>query len=260
MTNVFSIPYQDNLKLKRVVEGISSDERLLSMWKCSNVMAIDRLGYTDHGPTHMKIVANSALRMLRILVKHGVVPSIVKDHGMANDDAEVVVVLGSILHDVGMVVARKGHETYSVMLASVIVERLLAGIYGEGERTVILSEVLHAIATHEDPNQPLTVEGGIVKVADALDMEKGRARIPFEAGRVDIHSVSALSIEKVTLQEGTGAIPIEVRILMANPAGIFQIDQLLKPRIENSGLQKHIHVVAEVLEGEQRKILQKYEF
>ena len=32
-------------------------------------MAIERMGYTDHGPTHVKIVANLALKLLRILVE-----------------------------------------------------------------------------------------------------------------------------------------------------------------------------------------------
>ena len=68
-------------------------------------MAINRLGYTDHGPIHVKIVANSALKILRILIEHGVVPSIVKDYDLTNEDAEVVVVLASVLHDLGMIIA-----------------------------------------------------------------------------------------------------------------------------------------------------------
>ena len=46
---------------------------------------------------------------------------------------------------------------------------------------------------------PLTLEAGIVRVADALDMAKGRSRIPFERGRVSIHSLSAAAIESVPL-------------------------------------------------------------
>ena len=97
-----------------------------------------------------------------------------------------------------------------------------------------------------------------MRVADALDMEKGRARIPFKAGKVDIHSVSALSIEKVDIQEGEEK-PVTVRIRMSNSAGIFQIDELLKPRIENSGLQNYIHVVAEITSEKERKIIEKFE-
>jgi hypothetical protein len=88
-------------------------------------MAIDRMGFTDHGPTHVKIVANSALKLLRILVDHKIVPSIMKDYGMKNEDAEVVVVLGSIFHDLGMAVTREGHELYSALLASGFIEKYL---------------------------------------------------------------------------------------------------------------------------------------
>jgi metal-dependent HD superfamily phosphatase/phosphodiesterase len=216
------------------------------------------MGYTDHGPTHVKIVANSALKMLRILVEKKVVPSIVKSYGLKNEDAEVVVVLGAMFHDLGIVVTRDGHEQYGVLLALGFVERYLQGIYSEEERMIVVSEVLHAIVSHEEPHKPLTLEAGIVRVADALDMEKGRARIPFQAGKVDIHSVSALSIEKVDIQEGEEK-PIVINIAMSNSAGIFQVDQLLKPRIENSGLGNYIHVVAEITGEKERRILKKLE-
>jgi len=258
-TSVFNIPFRDNRKLRHVINEVKNDVKLQTLWKCSNVMAIDRMGFTDHGPTHVKIVANSALKLLRMLVEKKVVPSIVKNYGKKTEDAEMVVVLGSIFHDLGMTVTRDGHELYSALLASGFIEKFLQGIYSEEERTIILSEVLHAIVSHEEPRKPLTLEAGIVRVADALDMEKGRARIPFQAGKVDIHSVSALSIEKVSIQEGDEK-PVTVSITMSNPAGIFQIDNLLKPRIENSGLGNYIHVVAEITGEEERKILKKYEF
>ncbi|HVP40562.1 MAG TPA: HD domain-containing protein [Candidatus Krumholzibacteriaceae bacterium] len=255
---VFNIPFGDNRKLRHVIDEVKKDKKLQTLWRCSNVMAIDRMGYTDHGPTHVKIVANMALKMLRILVDKKVTPSIVKDYSMKNEDAEVVVVLGSILHDLGMTVIRDNHEMFGALLASEFIEKYLQGIYSEEERTIILSEVLHAIVSHEEPHKPLTLEAGIVHVADALDMEKGRARIPFEAGKIDIHSVSALSIEKVSIQEGQEK-PITVKITMSNPAGIFQIDQLLKPRIEESGLRNYVHVIAEITGKKETRILDKFE-
>ncbi len=263
MAYVFNIPYRDNQKLKHVMENIRKDKKLHAYWRCSNVMAIDRMGYTDHGPTHVKIVANLSLKLLRILMENQVVPSIVKDYKLKNEDAEVVVVLGSIFHDLGMVVIRNRHELFSGMLALEFFERCLTQVYGEEERAIITSEVLHAIVSHERPNvkqtnKPLTVEAGIVGIADALDMEAGRARIPFEAGKVDIHAVSALSIEKVEIIENQEK-PITIKITMSNSAGIFQIDELLKPRIEVSGLQQYFHVIAEITGKEERKILEKFE-
>jgi len=258
LSYTFNIPCRDNAKLRQVVDGIRKDVRLWTFWKCANVMAIDRMGYTDHGPTHVRIVANSALKLLRILIERKVVPSVVKNYGMKNEDAEVIVVLGSIFHDLGMIVSRDGHEQISALLSVEFLEKHLQSIYSEEERAVITSEVLHAVVSHERQRKPLTVEAGVVSVADALDMEKGRARIPFEAGKVDIHSVSALSIEKVDIQQGEEK-PITIRITMSNSAGVFQIDELLKPRIENSGLQDYIHVVAEITGEKERKIIEKFE-
>jgi metal-dependent HD superfamily phosphatase/phosphodiesterase len=255
---VFNIPFRNNAKLKHVIDKVKEDTKLQSFWKCANVMAIERMGYTDHGPTHVKIVANLALRLLRILVDRQVKPSIVRNYSMKNDDAEVVVVLGAIFHDLGMVVTRHDHEKYSVLIALEFIDKFLTPIYSEEERAIISSEVLHAIVAHEQPNKPLTVEAGIVGIADALDMEAGRARIPFESGKIDIHAVSALSIEKVEIIEGEEK-PITIKITMSNSAGVFQIDELLKPRIEKSGIQEYFHVVAEITGEKERKIIEKFE-
>jgi uncharacterized protein len=262
MAYVFNIPCRDNLKLKQVLEKVKNSKKLQTYWRCSNVMAIERLGYTDHGPTHVKIVANMALKLLRILIEKQVKPSIVKDYGFKNEDAEVVVFLGSILHDVGMVVTRNHHEMYSGIIGLELIEKILQPTYNEEERAIIVSETLHAIVTHEyiglKPNKPLTLEAGIVGIADALDMEAGRARIPFKAGKIDIHAISAMSIEKVEIMEGSEK-PLTVKITMSNPAGIFQIDELLKPRIEISGLKEYFHVTAEIIGEKEKKIIDKFE-
>jgi metal-dependent HD superfamily phosphatase/phosphodiesterase len=125
----FNIPYRNNPKLKAVMEKIRADKKLQMYWKCANVMAIERMGYTDHGPTHVKIVSNLALKLLRILVeKNHITSSIVENYasyGMKTEDAEVVVVLGSIFHDLGMIVQRNNHEKYSATLALEFLERCL---------------------------------------------------------------------------------------------------------------------------------------
>jgi len=253
------------------MERIKEDKKLQTYWKCSNVMAIERMGYTDHGPTHVKIVANLGLRLLRILLeKKLITPSIVENYGMQNDDAEVVVVLGSIFHDLGMIVQRYDHEKYGAFLALQFLERCLPPTYNDEQIAIMTSEVLHAIVTHEEPRSKepqhrriLTKEAGIVAIADALDMEAGRARIPFQAGKVDIHAVSALSIEKVEVEcvENVehGEKPINIKIKMSNSAGVFQIDELLKPRIVNSGLEQFFHVIAEITGEKENRIIEKFE-
>ena len=117
MSYVFNIPFKGNQKLKNLIDEVKKDVKLQTLWRCANVMAIDRMGYTDHGPTHVKIVSNVALKILRILVDKKVVPSIVKNYNMKYDDAEVVVVLGSIFHDLGMTIIRERHAFYGALLA-----------------------------------------------------------------------------------------------------------------------------------------------
>ncbi len=94
----FSIPTRKNTKLKKLLARINEDAELLQLWKCANVNAVDRGGISDHGEIHIRIVSNAALRILRLLVKGGVEPSVVKDHGMEIEDAEVIVVLAACLH------------------------------------------------------------------------------------------------------------------------------------------------------------------
>src|SRR4029077_209637 len=90
---------------------------------------------------------------------------------------------------------------------------LLDGLYDEPERTIVVAEVLQTIISHRSDGQPLSSEAGIVRVAAALDMAKGRSRIPFEAGRVSIHSLSAAAIEEVRITD-RDARPVLVEVVL----------------------------------------------
>jgi metal-dependent HD superfamily phosphatase/phosphodiesterase len=242
-------------KLHQVKAALARSPRMRALHACSNITAIDRLKINDHGPTHVRIVIKIALQLLDLLHGAGIKLG-VEDHGLAYEDAQVVVVLGAAVHDVGHAIHRGEHELFSMVLAPYLLDELLAGIYDEPARTVILSETMHAIWAHQAAVQPLTVEGGVLKVADALDMEKGRARIPFRVGEPTIHSVSAMAIEKVEIRPGKDK-PVHIHVRMTNSAGIFQLDSLLKEKLLTSGLRDHIEVSAEI-EGEEKKIIERY--
>ena len=173
----------ENRKLRRVLDRANEDAQLKAWWHVSNVNAVARMQINDHSWVHIQVVY-IALKLLRQLTKHGVEPSAVRDYGMANEDSEVIVVLSALMHCVGMSVHRRGHEDFSLFLSEPKMRQLLDGIYDEPERTVIISEVLQAITSHRSDGEPLALEAGILRVADALDMAKGRSRIPFEAGSV----------------------------------------------------------------------------
>ena len=255
----FSLPCERNKPLSQIAERIRKDEEIDLLLRMSNVTAIDRLGFNDHGPTHVKIVANSSLQILRILIKRGIVSSVVQNYKMDNDAAEVIVVTASILHDIGHAIQRDGHELLSTIIAGPIVKRLLEDVYPSKEAEILRYEILHAIYCHEDNHTPLTIEGGVMKVADALDMEKGRARIPYEIGSINIHSISALAIDKVHIEEGDER-PIQVIIDMTNPAGIFQVDELLKGKMQTSNVEKFFNIQARLKEGKNYKVLKDFKF
>jgi uncharacterized protein len=172
---------------------------------------------------------------------------------MRNRDAEVVVAAGALFHDVGLSINRADHETYSLFLAERKLRELLEPVYDEPQRTVVVSEALHSIIGHRRRGEPYTLEGGVVRVADALDMAQGRSRIPIEAGRMGIHSLSAAAVDGVDIAAGEER-PIRLEIKLNNSAGIFQVDDLLATKIRGSPLEPHIEVIAEV-EGETEKRL-----
>jgi uncharacterized protein len=247
-------PERANKKLRALLERVNSDRQLKAWWHVANVNATVRMEINDHSWVHIQIVTNIALKLLRQLTKHGVEPSLVRDFGMTQDDAEIVVTLGALLHCVGMSVHREGHEDFSLFLAEPKMRELLDGLYEEPELTVITSEVLQAITSHRDYGKPLSLEAGIVRVADALDMAKGRSRIPFEHGRVSIHSLSAAAIEDVTITDGDDR-PVKIEILMNNSSGIYQVDGLLKAKLRGSGLEPYVEVIAHIdTEAEKRLV------
>jgi uncharacterized protein len=249
-----NIPVRGNRKLRTLLERVNADNQLKAWWHVANVNAAARLEINDHSWVHIQIVANIALKLLRQLAKHGVEPSMVRDYGMTRGDAEVVVSLGALLHCVGMAVHRDGHEDFSLFLAEPKLRELLEGLYDEPELTVVTSEVLQTITSHREYGRPLTLEAGIVRVADALDMAEGRSRQPFEHGSVSIHSLSAAAIDEVVIGEGQER-PIGIEILMNNSSGIYQVDGLLKAKLRGSGLEPYVEVTAHIdTEAEKRLV------
>jgi uncharacterized protein len=251
---LMNVPDRDNPRLARLIERINADDELYALWSAANVNSINRLGMTDHGPVHVKIVMNIAIRLFRLLMEARIEPGVVRDHGLTEQDAGVVVALGALFHDLGMSIQRADHEDYSLFIAQTKLRELLAEEYDVATATIIRCEVLHAIIAHRSGGRPLTLEAGIVRIADALDMAKGRSRIPFEEGSVSIHSVSAAAIDQVHIDRGE-LKPIRLRIEMSNSAGVFQLDQLFREKLRGSGLEAYLEVEAEIEgEGERRLI------
>ena len=251
------IPARHNPRLQKIIDRVNADDELYTLWQVVNLNAVKRLGTSDHGPVHVQIVANIALKLLRLLADRSVQPTSVVDYNLVFEDTEVIVVLAALLHDLGMSIHRAGHEVYSLFLAGPKIKELLQGIYEVPMRTILTSEILHAIISHRADSQPMTLEAGIVRVADALDMEEGRTRIPFEAGKINIHSVSAASIERISIEPGE-VKPIRIVVGMNNSAGIFQLDELFKNKLEGSGLEAYVEVDASIKGEAEKKLIHTF--
>jgi uncharacterized protein len=246
-----------NPKLRQAIERVNADDELYALWIAGNVNAVERLGMTDHGPVHVKIVMNIADKLFRLLTDQGVEPSAVKNYGMEMADSELIVALAALMHDVGMSIHRPEHETFSLFITQRKITELLEGIYDRATATIIRSEILHAIIAHRSGGKPLTLEAGIVRVADALDMAKGRSRIPFSGGSMSIHSVSAAAIEAVHIEPGE-TMPVRLRVELSNSAGIFQLDQLFREKLAGSGIERYVELEADFAGEEEKRIVERF--
>ncbi len=237
-------PTRGNRKLERLLAAANGSDRLRAIWHMQHVVA-GRMGMSDHSWVHVQIVLNIALRLSRLLSRRGVEPAMVGEHLMRHHDAEVVIAAACLFHDTGMSIHRTDHEAYSLFLAADLLPSLLEDIYEEPERTVVVAETLHAVIGHRRRGDPITVEAGIVRVADALDLAQGRSRVPFENRRPNIHSLSAAAIDAVEIKSGEERA-VTIEIAMNNSAGIFQVDELLATKLRGSGLEEQIEVVARI--------------
>jgi uncharacterized protein len=253
------VPLAGNELLGKALKAINENLEIKTLWRVININAIDRLGMSDHGPVHFQIVANIAMKLSRLMVKSGVEMSITTYYALSHHYAEVVILLASLLHDLGMSISREGHEEFSLFLANELMHKLLDFLPVD-ERTIVISETLHAIIAHRSGGKPYTIEAGLVRVADALDMSEGRSRIPYEAGNVDIFSLSAAAIDKVEILAGEpGGKPVAIHVRMNNSAGLFQVDELLRKKLKGSGIEKYVKVRATVERDQEKSLVKEFE-
>ena len=191
-----------------------------------------------------RVASGSALEVFDLLTKE-VKPTTVENDVCSLEDAKVIVLCGAYFHDLGNIVHRVDHHIHGCIIANPILDRLLNKVYPNDQALSVRlkSEILHSIFSHDEEVQYLSTEAGAAKVADGTDMAEGRARIPYRTGKVDIHSLSALSITKVEIEKGDRK-PVKILVNMNNPAGVFQIEQVLERKMKTSGIQDLVEVVA----------------
>ncbi len=225
--------------------ALAHDHEALANWDMANYITVRKLGYNDHGRVHAWMTGAASVAILDLLMMDTKIKWDVIESGAGDtDDVYMVVILGTMLHDMGNLVHRNQHEAHGVALAMPILERILAPIYTELEkRSKLRNFILHSINCHDLNPAPLTMEAGVTAVADGTDITKGRGRKAYALGSVDIHSISALAVEQVTISRGQDK-PVEISVMMNNSAGIFQVEETLAPKVSRTPLAPHVNVVA----------------
>jgi len=225
-------------------QTLLDDPETRSNWDMANYLAVNKLGYNDHGRTHGLIAGSNAIRIFDLLVEAGVKPDVALSGAGDVDDACLVTAGAALLHDIGNQLHRQRHELLGVGLAQGLLDRMMPATYPDVEQRVELRAfILHAILCHDFDPPPLTFEAGVVGVADGTDVTKGRGRKAFDLGKIDIHSVSALAIDEVRIDRGKD-FPVEITVIMNNSAGIFQIEETLTRKVVHGPLSKWITVTA----------------
>lgn len=245
-------------RLNSVLEVIDTDPEITAYLEAQNVNPVIRKRYNDHGQKHIEIVRDHALCLYELLKTAGVSFNGAADHGLSEADESVIIALAATLHDVGHVVHRDKHPYYSIPLAADILDRLLPEWYDPATTVTVKSEVLHAILCHHVEETPLTTEAGVIRVADALDMERGRSRIPYDEGSRGVNTLSSQAIQRVSLKPGSD-VPVIVEIEMTDAVGVYQVDELLKAKLSGSGLEDLIRVVAVKVSDDGRELLDQIE-
>lgn len=230
------MPARHNPRLLALADRINADDELRQFWRCANVNAVDRLNLGDCGEVHVRIVANAALKLLRLL-RDGAMAA---QQRLTPDDAEVVVVLAAALHDLGLAVHAEAASAAGLALAALKGRELLAGLYPVRERTILLSETLHAVAALDAATRCLTLEAGVLRLADALDLTKGRVRLSPDGGR---GAAGPPQVEDVTIQRSHQP-PVRVIIRLVQAEGVAGLDAFLHARLRDCRLEGLVEILA----------------
>jgi len=244
----------------KTAEMLFADPEIQALQEYANIVSIKRLGYNDHGPVHMRKATLNTIKMFKLLNEAGIEMNLEKEKVGSADDSLVGVIMASLLHDLGMTIARDSHEFLSIQIATPFIDKILTSIYPNDQmmQAAIRSIAIEGIFGHMATHKIHSLEAGLVLIGDGSDMEKGRARIPtMLSSRVrvgDIHRTSASAIQKVRIQKGEEK-PICIEVDMNASVGFFQIEEVFFPKINISPVKPYIELYAGVIDREMLRYL-----
>ncbi|VVB57339.1 Uncharacterised protein [uncultured archaeon] len=233
-------------------QSLIEDPQYISILEAANALVVNRMGYSDHGRTHALVVATNALMLLQAGQTLGWEPSFGKKEANASPDfadSAVVVMLGALMHDLGNSIAREKHWEFSVQLAQPILERLLSRAYREPVRQKMILNILEVVQSHDSAVCSYSLEGSIVKLADAMDCEGGRSRLPpAQANPNKRFHDSSQAVDFVHLGPVAKGKPLPIWFELNDKAGLFQLEEIVAKRLETGVLGEKV-VVEAFIEG-----------
>lgn len=224
-----------------VFQMTSNNIQWRKLAEMANTVAVGRWRYNDHGPVHSKIVTRNSIKIAEILRGKNIRMSYETERRRRFEDSLVILILSSMFHDVGNCVTRNFHEIFSLILSKDIIRGILENFYDIEDIIQMEGYIFEGIVGHMGNFKPTSIEGRIVAIADGLDMEEGRARIPYKFGNPDIHKFSALAIEKVRILSGNEK-PLKIEIHMSESAGTFQIEEVLLPKVKGADFEDYVEI------------------
>ncbi len=140
---------------------------------------LGEIGFTDHGLTHVNLVADLSRQILL-------------DLGYDHRLAELAGISG-YMHDLGNVVNRNGHSQSGAMMAFVILRRM-------GMKPEEVSIIASAIGNHDEGSgHPINAVAAALILADKSHVHCNRVR-NFHVATYDIHDRVNYAVKKSTLQ------------------------------------------------------------
>ena len=247
------VPTRGNRRLEQLLDAVNADPQVKAWWHMAGINA-QRLSLTDHSWVHIQIVTNIALRLARLLFRRGVRPAMVVDHGMTERDAEVVIAAGALFHCVGMSIHRTDHEGYSLFLTADRLGGLLARVYDEPERSVVVAEAMHAVISHRSIGRSADRRGRRSSAWPTRSTwpRAARAWSSRPDAWTSTRSPPTRSTRSASRPGDEKAVRVEVE--MSNSAGIYQVDEGLGAKLRGTPLAEHIEVIARI-EAEHEKRL-----
>ncbi|MDH7479178.1 MAG: HD domain-containing protein [Syntrophomonadaceae bacterium] len=133
------------------------------------------MGFTEHGPRHLKVVADRGRHIMTEL-------------GFSEREIELTAI-AAYLHDIGNVINRVGHSQSGAILALSILQRLGMPL----DETAI---IMGAIGNHDESSgTPVNAIAAALILADKSDVHRLRVRNP-DVATFDIHDRVNYAVEE----------------------------------------------------------------